>query len=77
MIVRSAPRPADPGLFRKLARGPHHQHRGQTILVPWSLLGGRAAFLLHVPQDWLLLAGGVLTAALLLRRQRLQAGMQA
>jgi hypothetical protein len=30
----------------------------------WSLIGGTAAFLLHVPQDWLLLASGVLTVAL-------------
>ena len=31
--------------------------------VLWSLIGGSAAFLLGVPQDWLLLFSGVLTVA--------------
>jgi hypothetical protein len=30
----------------------------------WSLIGGSAAFLLEVPQDWLLLASGVVAIAL-------------
>jgi len=29
-----------------------------AVPVLWSLIGGSAAFLLHVPQDWLLLASG-------------------
>jgi uncharacterized protein DUF6064 len=42
------------------------------LLVPvlWSLIGGSAAILLRVPQDWPLLASGVLTAGLLLVRDR-------
>ena len=37
------------------------------LVVPtlWSLIGGSAAFLLAVPQDWLLLVSGPLTATLL------------
>lgn len=35
------------------------------IPVIWSLIGGTAAVLLAVPQDWLLLASGVITAVLL------------
>jgi hypothetical protein len=34
----------------------------------WSLIGGSAAFLLHVPQDWLLLASGAVAIALGARR---------
>ena len=34
--------------------------------VVWSLIGGSAALLLSVPQDWLLLASGVITVALLI-----------
>jgi hypothetical protein len=30
-----------------------------VIPVVWSLVGGSAAFLLHVPQDWVLLLAGV------------------
>jgi hypothetical protein len=37
----------------------------------WSLIGGSAVFLLDVPQDWLLLVGGVLTAALLAKSHKL------
>jgi Family of unknown function (DUF6064) len=36
-----------------------------ALPVLWSLIGGTAAFLLDVPQDWLLLVSGVATAALL------------
>jgi hypothetical protein len=40
-----------------------------VLIVPvlWSLIGGTAAFLLHVPQDWLLLLSGLATLALLWR----------
>jgi hypothetical protein len=36
------------------------------VAIPflWSLIGGTAAFLLHVPQDWVLLATGILAAIL-------------
>jgi len=42
------------------------------LVVPgaWSLVGGSAAFLLDVPQDWPLLFAGLLLPALLLRRPR-------
>jgi len=36
-----------------------------AIPIVWSLIGGTAAFLLAVPQDWVLPASGVGTAALL------------
>jgi hypothetical protein len=42
------------------------------LIVPlrWSLVGGSAAILLQIPQDWALLLSGVLVAAaLLLDRQ--------
>ena len=42
-----------------------------AIPVVWSLIGGSAAFLLDVPQDLLLLVGGVLTAALLAKSHKL------
>jgi hypothetical protein len=42
-----------------------------AIPVLWSLIGGTAAFLLDVPQDWLLLVGGVVTALLLTTSRRL------
>jgi hypothetical protein len=46
----------------------------RLLIVPllWSLVGGSAAFLLQVPQDWALLLSGVLvgTALLLDRRHR-------
>ena len=40
----------------------------------WSLVGGSAAFLLQVPQDWALLLSGILLAAALLfdRRHRVR-----
>lgn len=42
-----------------------------VVVIPllWSLVGGPAAFLLNVPQDWLLLLSGPV-AAILLRRAR-------
>lgn len=40
------------------------------IPIIWSVIGGSAAFLLGVPQDWLLLFGGVTIAVILRRRQR-------
>ena len=44
---------------------------GYLLAIPllWSLIGGSAAILLRVPQDWLLLVSGALTALLLLIRQ--------
>lgn len=36
-----------------------------ALPVLWSLIGGSAAFLLDVPQDWALLASGVTTVMLL------------
>lgn len=40
-----------------------------VLIIPvlWSLIGGSAAFLLNVPQDWLLLLSGPATVALLWR----------
>ncbi|MDP3074905.1 DUF6064 family protein [Bradyrhizobium sp.] len=42
------------------------------LVVPfiWSLIGGSAAILLQVPQDWLLLVSGVITVPLLVLRDR-------
>jgi hypothetical protein len=42
------------------------------LAVPfaWSLIGGSAAVLLNVPQDWLLLASGVIAAPLVLSQRR-------
>jgi hypothetical protein len=39
------------------------------LVIPfaWSLIGGSAAFLLGVPQDWALLVSGLLAAPMLLR----------
>jgi hypothetical protein len=46
----------------------------RLLIVPllWSLIGGSAAFLLRIPQDWVLLLSGVVVAAMLLldRRRR-------
>ena len=41
---------------------------GYLLAIPllWSLIGGSAAILLQIPQDWLLLASGAITALLLL-----------
>jgi hypothetical protein len=41
-----------------------------VIPVLWSLIGGSAAFLLRVPQDWLLLVSGVSTVLLRLFGRR-------
>ena len=41
-----------------------------VITFLWSLVGGSAAILLRVPQDWLLLASGVVSVALIIRRDR-------
>lgn len=41
-----------------------------AIPVIWSLIGGSAAFLLGVPQDWPLLAGGIITSAVLFMTRR-------
>jgi len=42
------------------------------LVIPflWSLVGSSAAILLRVPQDWLLLASGVVSVVLLIRRDR-------
>lgn len=42
----------------------------RLLVLPfaWALIGGSAAFLLGVPQDWPLLIGGVAAAALLWRQ---------
>lgn len=42
------------------------------LVVPfvWSLIGGSAAFLLAIPQDWVLLISGVVTTTLLVVRDR-------
>lgn len=44
-----------------------HPVRWLTLAIPvlWSLLGGSAAFLLDVPQDWFLLFSGPLAVGLL------------
>jgi uncharacterized protein DUF6064 len=44
---------------------------GWLLVIPavWSLIGGSAAFLLGVPQDWLLLATGIVAMPLLLRQR--------
>jgi hypothetical protein len=41
-----------------------------VIPILWSLVGGSAAMLLRVPQDWLLLVSGAISLALLIRRDR-------
>ncbi|TIP90190.1 MAG: hypothetical protein E5X60_27685 [Mesorhizobium sp.] len=40
---------------------------GWVLAIPfiWSLIGGSAAFLLGVPQDWLLLVSGVVAVPLM------------
>jgi hypothetical protein len=42
------------------------------FVVPfvWSLIGGSAAILLNVPQDWLLLVSGCITVPLIVFRDR-------
>jgi hypothetical protein len=41
-----------------------------VIPFVWSLIGGSAAILLQVPQDWLLLVSGAITIALVVFRDR-------
>ncbi|HEU0202545.1 MAG TPA: DUF6064 family protein [Burkholderiaceae bacterium] len=43
-----------------------------VLVIPfaWSIIGGSAAFLLGVPQDWLLLVSGVITVPLIVLRDR-------
>jgi uncharacterized protein DUF6064 len=36
----------------------------------WSVIGGSAAMLLNVPQDWLLLVSGIVTVSLMMIRDR-------
>jgi hypothetical protein len=40
------------------------------LVIPfiWSLIGGSAAILLHVPQDWLLLVSGLISVPMILLR---------
>jgi hypothetical protein len=42
------------------------------LVIPfiWSLIGGSAAVLLHVPQDWLLLVSGFIAVPLIIVRDR-------
>jgi hypothetical protein len=42
------------------------------LVIPfvWSLIGGSAAILLHVPQDWLLLVSGFIAVPLIVLRNR-------
>jgi hypothetical protein len=44
----------------------------RLLVIPaaWSLIGGSAAVLLHVPQDWMLLASGPLVLVLLALKKR-------
>lgn len=42
-----------------------------VIPLAWSLVGGSAAFLLQVPQDWFLLFSGVAIVPIVLRARRL------
>ncbi len=45
---------------------------GWLLVIPsvWSLIGGSAAILLHVPQDWLLLAIGFVAVPLIVRHRK-------
>ncbi|RWL98503.1 MAG: hypothetical protein EOR68_14730 [Mesorhizobium sp.] len=56
------------GLFL-LARQPLSRPLLAIPLI-WSLIGGSAAFLLGVPQDWLLLASGVIAVPLIVLGDR-------
>jgi Family of unknown function (DUF6064) len=51
-----------------LAHGPVPR-RLLVIPLVWALVGGSAAFLLTVPQDWLLIASGLLVVPWLWRRR--------
>lgn len=41
-----------------------------AVPLVWSLIGGSAAFLLGVPQDWLLLVSGAVATAVIQRQRR-------
>lgn len=45
------------------------------LVIPfiWSIVGGSAAVLLHVPQDWFLLFSGIVAVPIILRGRRRQA----
>ena len=47
------------------------------LVIPfiWSLIGGSAAFLLAIPQDWLLLASGMITLLLMVMQDRKRSPM--
>ena len=42
------------------------------LIIPfiWSLIGGSAAVLLNVPQDWLLLVSGLIAVPIIIFRHR-------
>jgi hypothetical protein len=44
-----------------------------AIPFAWSIIGGSAAFLLNIPQDWVLLAGGLVAFALSFSRTQRRA----
>jgi len=46
-----------------------------VIPLLWSLIGGSAAILLNVPQDWLLLASGTITIPVIIAQTRATAAM--
>ena len=48
-----------------------------VIPVVWSLIGGSAALLLHVPQDWFLLFSGIAIVPIILRERRQSATVTA
>jgi hypothetical protein len=43
-----------------------------AIPALWSLIGGSAAILLNVPQDWMLLSSGIIAIPLIVARRRRQ-----
>ena len=47
-------------------------HPRWLLVIPfvWSLIGGSAAVLLHVPQDWFLLFSGIAIVPIVLRERR-------
>jgi len=49
--------------------------RWWLLVIPfiWSLVGGSAAVLLRVPQDWVLLFSGIVALPIILRRRRRKA----
>lgn len=61
--------------FGMLLLATNHVSRWLMVIpVAWSLVGGSAAFLLGVPQDWLLLFSGLSVLAIVLRERRLARG---